>query len=287
MYPASFDYHRATSVEDAVRLLGELGEGAKLLAGGHSLLPLLKLRFAQPSHLVDIRGVAGLSGIREEAGAIVVGATTTHREVETSALVYEKVPVLAEAAGQIGDPLVRNMGTLGGSLAHADPAADLPAVMLALEAEMTVVGPEGSRTIAARDFFRGMFTSALGPSEVLTGVRIPVPPEGSGAAYVKFPHPASRYALVGVAALVGLEDGVVSDVRVALTGVGAIAARAGGVEEALRGQEAGAAAVEAAAARADEGLNPQEDLQGSAEYKRHLARVYTKRALERALERAG
>ena len=287
MYPSSFDYHRAGSVEEALELLSTLGDEAKLLAGGHSLLPLLKLRFAQPSHLVDIRHVEGLGGIRDEGDHVAIGAITTHREVETSALLKEKVPMLAEAAAEIGDPLVRNMGTIGGSLAHADPAADLPAVVLALGAEIEVRGPDGSRTIPADDFFVGLFTSALSADEILTEVRVPVPGPGTGQAYEKFPHPASRYALAGVAASLTVDGGTIADARVAVTGLGGVASRAGAVEEALDGAPAGVEALEEAASKADDGLDPQADLQGSAAYKRNLARVVAKRALTRALERAG
>jgi len=287
MHPSSFDYHRPESVEEALELLSTHGEDAKLLAGGHSLLPLMKLRFSEPAHLIDIRRVEGLSGIREEDGAVVIGATTTHREVESSALLREKVPVLAEAASLIGDPLVRNMGTIGGSLAHADPAADLPAVVLAVDAELRAQGPDGSRTIPAEDCFLGIFASALSADEILTEVRVPVPGAGTGQAYEKFPHPASRYALAGVAASLSVGGGVVTGARVAITGVGGVASRASAVEEALEGAPAEAATLEEAAARADEGLDPQADLQGSAEYKRNLARVVARRALVRALERAG
>ncbi|HSR41482.1 MAG TPA: xanthine dehydrogenase family protein subunit M [Longimicrobiales bacterium] len=287
MHPSRFEYHRAGSVEEALELLSTHGEEAKLLAGGHSLLPLMKLRFAEPAHLIDIRHVEGLSGIREEDGTVVIGATTTHREVESSPLLREKVPILAEAASLIGDPLVRNMGTIGGSLAHADPAADLPAVVLALDAEIRAVGPDGSRTIPAEDCFLGIFTSALTAAEVLTEVRVPVPGAGTGQAYEKFPHPASRYALAGVAASVSVDGGTIEGARVAVTGLGGVASRARGVEEALTGSPAEAATVEEAAARSDEGLDPQADLQGSVEYKRNLARVVARRALARALERAG
>lgn len=288
MYPADFDYRRAGSVDEVVELLSTHGEDAKLLAGGHSLLPLLKLRFAEPSLLVDIRHVPGLSGIRQDGDDIVVGATTTHREMETSELLHEKLPVLAETASGIGDPLVRNMGTIGGSLAHADPAADLPALVLALDARVTAVGPDGARTIRADELFVTLFTSALSRDEILTEIRIPLPGARTGAAYEKFPHPASRYAVVGVAASVKLDGGgTLQAARVAVTGMGGVASRARGVEEALVGNAGDEGTLEAAASRAAEGLSPQADLQGSPEYKRNLARVMAGRALRRALGRAG
>lgn len=286
MYPAPFEYHRAKSVEEAISLLGQYEDEAKLLAGGHSLIPLLKLRFAQPKHLIDIRHIPGLHGVREAGGAIIIGATTTHWIVESSELLQQKLPILAEAASQIGDPQVRNMGTIGGSVAHADPAADLPAVMLAVNAEMTAVGPKGSRTIKAEDFFVDLLTSALAPNEVLTQIRIPLPPAGTGGAYEKYPHPASRYAIVGVAAVVTVVDGKIQRAQIGLTGVGTKAVRASGVEQALVGQAANDATLEAAAKRVAEGVDMRADLQGSEEYKRNLATAYTRRALTRAMQRA-
>lgn len=288
MYAAPFEYHRARSVEEAVTLLGEHGDDAKLLAGGHSLIPLLKLRFAQPKHLIDVRTIPNLSGIREDAGAIVIGAATTHAQIERSGVIERKLPILAEAAHVIGDPLVRNMGTVGGSLAHADPGADFPAVMLVLGAEMRAIGPRGPRTIAADDFFLDLLTTALAPNEILTEIRIPIPRAGTGGAYVKFRHPASGYALVGVAALVTREGGgKIRDARVALTGVGTRAARARAAEQALTGKAADEAVIADAVTRVTEGLEFREDAQGSAEYKKHLAVVYARRAISLAIERVG
>ena len=286
MYPASFEYHRVASVEEAVGLLTRHKDDAKLLAGGHSLIPMMKLRLAQPKHLVDIGRVTGLAGIREEGGHFVIGALTTHYAVESSAAVKQKCAMLAEAAAMIGDPQVRNYGTIGGSLAHADPAADWPAVVLALGAELKAVGPKGARTIKAEDFFKDLFTTAIGPDEVLTEVRIPIGGHG-GAAYVKHPHPASRFAVCGVAAAVTLDGtGKCTAVRVGVTGVGSKAVRAKGVEGALTGKTADAATLGAAAQKAADGIDINADLQGSVEYKAHLTRVYTRRALERAVERA-
>jgi aerobic carbon-monoxide dehydrogenase medium subunit len=286
MYPASFEYHRAASVEEAVGLLTRFKDDAKLLAGGHSLIPMMKLRLAQPKHLIDIGRVGGLSGIKEEGGNFVIGALTTHYAVESSAAVRQKCPMLSEAAAMIGDPQVRNYGTVGGSVAHSDPAADWPAVMLALGAEVKAVGPKGARTIKVDDFFKDLFTTALGPDEILTEIRIPTGGHG-GAAYVKHPHPASRFAVCGVAAAVTLDSsGKCTAARVGVTGVGSHATRAKGVEAALTGKALDAAAIAAASEKAAEGIEINADLQGSVEYKAHLTRVYTRRALEKAVERA-
>jgi carbon-monoxide dehydrogenase medium subunit len=287
MYPASFEYHRVSTVEEAVGLLARYKDDAKLLAGGHSLLPMMKLRLAQPRHVVDIRRVAGLSGIREEGGAIAIGALTTHHAIEASALLKARCPVLPEAAALIGDPQVRNWGTLGGSLAHADPAADWPAVVLALDAQMRLVGPKGARTVAAADFFRDLMTTAVGADDVLTEVRVPAPKAGTGMAYVKHPHPASRFAVVGVAAVLTAAGGRCQEARVGITGVGAKASRAAGVEAALRGHALDAATLAAAAQKAADGIEFSADLQGSEEYKAHLTRVYARRALEAAAGRVG
>jgi len=287
MYPVPFEYHRAGSVDEAVALLGRFGESAELLAGGHSLLPLMKLRLAEPRHLVDIRRIPGLSGVREEGGALVIGAATPHQVLERSPVVRERLPMLSEAAAQIGDAQVRNMGTIGGSLAHADPSADLPAVMLALGAELVAVGPKGRHAIPIDRFFVKLFTTSLTPGELLTEIRVPLPPAGSGGAYAKLPHPASRYAVVGVAALVTVSAGKISAVRVALTGVGAKAVRASGTESALVGQAPGAAVVAAAAQKAPEGLTLRSDPRMDPDYWRALAVAFTRRALTTALERAG
>ncbi|OGK76512.1 MAG: hypothetical protein A2W08_01325 [Candidatus Rokubacteria bacterium RBG_16_73_20] len=288
MYPAAFEYHAPTSVKDALRLLGKLKDDAKLLAGGHSLIPMMKLRLAQPGHLIDLKKVKGLSGIKEEKGALVIGAMTTHWEIEASKTVKAKVPVLAEVAGIIGDPAVRNKGTLGGSVAHADPAADWPAAMLALGAEMVCEGPKGKRTVKVDDWFVGLMTTAVKGNEILTAVRVPAWPAGSGAAYMKFPHPASRFAVVGVCAAVTLDkQGVCTRAGVAVTGAGTKAVRAKGVEAALTGKTLDAAAIEAAAQKAAQGVDVQADLQGSVEYKAHLCRVFAKRAITEAVKRAG
>jgi carbon-monoxide dehydrogenase medium subunit len=281
MYPAQFEYHTPGSVKEALDLLGRHKDDAKLLAGGHSLLPAMKLRLAQPKHLVDLRKVSGLKGIKEDGGSLVIGAMTTHYEVETSSVVKSKCPMLAAVAAQIGDPMVRNMGTIGGSLAHADPAADYPAAIIALGAEMVAEGPKGKRTIKADDFFKGLLTTALAEDEILTEVRVPATGK-AGAAYTKFPHPASRFAVVGVAAVLSVEGGKVAKASVGVTGAGTKAVRAKGVEAAITGKTADAASIQAAAEKAAEGVDVQADLQGSVEYKSHLLRVFAKRAMEAA-----
>jgi carbon-monoxide dehydrogenase medium subunit len=287
MYTTAFDYHAPASLDEALSLLREHGDDAKLLAGGHSLIPAMKLRFAQPKHLVDLRRVPGLVGIHEDEGALVIGAMTTYAAVHASDLVDRKLPVLAEAVRVIGDPLVRNMGTIGGSLAHADPGADLPALALALDAELRVRGRGGERTVNAEDFFVGLMETALRPTDVLTEVRFQIPSGRTGAAYEKHKHPASGYALVGVAAVVRLADGDnIEWVRVALTGLGVQPSRAEPVEWALTGQVASETLLADAAHHAADGIEIREDLQGSRAYKANLAAVCARRALERALERA-
>jgi carbon-monoxide dehydrogenase medium subunit len=261
-------------------------DDAKLLAGGHSLIPLMKLRLTSPKHVVDIGRIKGLAGVREEGGTIVIGALTTHYAIESNESLKTKCPLLTEAAAMIGDPQVRNLGTMGGSLAHADPAADWPAVVLVLGAELKAVGPKGTRTIKADDFFKDLMTTALAPDEMITEIRVPAPPAGAGMAYVKHPHPASRFAVVGVAAVVTVSGGKCERASVAVTGVGPKAVRAKGVESALAGKALDAQGIAAAAEKAADGISITADLQGSVEYKQHLTRVYTKRALEAAAARA-
>ena len=286
MYPAVFEYHAPATVKDALKLLGKLDD-AKLLAGGHSLVPMMKLRLAQPKHLIDLGKVKGLSGIKEGKGVIEVGAMTTHWDVESSRVVKGRVPVVSETAAVIGDPAVRNKGTIGGSLAHADPAADMPATAIALGFEFVCEGPKGKRTVKVDDWFKGLMATALKDTEVLTQIRIPVWPAGSGACYMKFPHPASRFAVVGVcAALTVDKNGVCTKAGVGVTGAGTRAVRAKGVEAGLTGKTLDAATIEAAAQKAADGVDVQADLQGSVEYKSHLCRVFARRALEAALKRA-
>ncbi|HEY7568291.1 MAG TPA: xanthine dehydrogenase family protein subunit M [Gemmatimonadaceae bacterium] len=278
MYPASFEYHRAASVDDALGMLRRYGEDAKLIAGGHSLLPLMKLRLSTPAHLIDIRRIPGLSGVRENGGGIIVGATTSHAEVAASSFVRTKLPMLAEAAGGIGDPLVRNMGTIGGSLAHADPKADYPAVVLALRANIVVVGKSGKESMESDKTFTGMFTTAVQASEMITEVHFPLSGSGNGGAYEKLADPASGYATVGVAAQLKVEGGTITSAGVAVTGLGEKATRLSAVEAALKGKPATADTARAAAKHAAQA--------GKTPYQANLASVYTERALLRALERA-
>lgn len=271
MIPAPFEYHRPGSVEEALALLGEHGEDAKLLAGGHSLLPLMKLRLAAPSALIDIGRLGDLSYIREDGDRIAIGALTRHTEVEHSELLRTDVPLLAHAASQVGDPQVRHRGTIGGSIAHGDPASDLPAVVLALGATLTAVGPGGSRQIAATDFFEGFLETALAPDEILTEISVPKH-TGAGWSYQKFNRRAQDWAIVGVAAVHNGSTGV------ALVNMASTPVRASAVEEAVA---RGAGAAEAAAHAAD-GLEPPADLNASTDYRRHLAQVLVRRALEEA-----
>lgn len=282
MYPAQFDYHTPGSIKEALDLLGKHKDEAKLLAGGHSLLPAMKFRLARPAHLVDLRKVPGLSGIKEDGGTLVIGAMTTHYAVESSAAVKSKWAVLAATAALIGDPMVRNMGTIGGSLAHADPAADYPATIIALNAEMVVEGAKGKRTIKVDDFFKGLMTTAVGADEILTEVRVPALAANQSAAYMKFPHPASRFAVVGVAAVLTVDGGTCSKASIGITGAGTHATRAKGVEAAIAGKALDAASIQAAAEKAPDGVDVQADLQGSVDYKRHLLKVFAKRAIEAA-----
>lgn len=284
MIPAAFEYHRPSTLDEALQLLADLPD-AKVLAGGHSLLPLMKLRLASPAHLIDLGRMPALRYIRREGDTVALGAMTAHWMVESSDLVGRTVPLLAEAASTVGDVQVRNVGTIGGSLAHADPAADYPAALLALGASMVAQSPRGRRTIEATAFFTGLFATALAPDELLVEIRVPVQ-RGSGA-YMKFPHPASGFAVVGVAVSAVVAGGRFGDVRVGLTGVGSVPYRAGGVESALAGQPASPEAIAAAAEHATDGVDVNDDLFAPADYRAHLARVYTKRALLLAVERAG
>jgi aerobic carbon-monoxide dehydrogenase medium subunit len=287
MYPASFEYHAPGTLKDALSLLGKLGDDAKLLAGGHSLIPMMKFRLAQPKHVIDLRKVPGLSGVKEDKGAIAIGAMTTHWQVESSTLLREKCPIVSDTAGVIGDPAVRNLGTIGGSLAHADPAADMPATAIALGFEFVCEGPKGRRTVKVDDWFKGLMATAVGDDEILVEIRIPGWPAGSGGAYMKFPHPASRFAVVGVAAMVTVDaKGACSKAGVGITGAGTKAVRAKGVEAGLVGKVLDQATIEAAAQKAAEGVDVQADLQGSVEYKSHLCRVFARRAIEAAVKRA-
>ncbi|HAS42799.1 MAG TPA: xanthine dehydrogenase family protein subunit M [Microscillaceae bacterium] len=279
MIPSSFEYHRPASVSEALQLLQQYGEEAKIMSGGHSLLPSLKLRLSEPGHLIDISRISDLSYIREEGGVIAIGACSTHNAIGKSALVQEKIPMISQAALAIGDVQVRNRGTLGGSIAHADPAADWPASILASEAEIVVAGANGTRNIAAGDFFTGIFMTALEENEIITEIRIPIPPANTHSAYLKFPQPASRFALVGCAVMITRSNGSVERARVAFTGVSPSAFRDNAVEEAITGQAVNADSIKAAADKAAEGVDIMSDHYASQDYRKHLAKVYAKRAL--------
>ncbi|OJJ16105.1 carbon monoxide dehydrogenase [marine bacterium AO1-C] len=282
MIPSSFEYHRPASVSEALQLLQQHGEEAKIMSGGHSLLPSLKLRLSEPGHLIDISRISDLNYIREEGGVIAIGACTTHNEIGKSALVQEKIPMISQAALAIGDVQVRNRGTLGGSIAHADPAADWPASILASEAEIVVNGANGARNIAASDFFTGIFMTALEENEIITEIRIPIPPANTHSAYLKFPQPASRFALVGCAVMITRSNGSVERARVAFTGVSPSAFRDNAVEEAITGQAVNADSIKAAADKAAEGVDIMSDHYASQDYRKHLAKVFAKRALTAA-----
>ncbi|HEX4110470.1 MAG TPA: xanthine dehydrogenase family protein subunit M [Solirubrobacteraceae bacterium] len=277
MIPAEFDYVRPDSLQEAIQVLAAGGEDAKPLAGGHSLIPLMKLRLAAPTLLVDLAGVPGLHGVQRENGHWRIGALTRHADLQGD----PSLGVASETAALIADQQVRNRGTIGGSLAHGDPASDLPSVLLATEGSVTAQGPSGQRTIAGGELFEDYLTTALAPDEILTEVRIPVL-DGYGHAYEKFTRRAEDWAMVGVCALVRASAGVCEDVRVAFTNMGSTPLRAGAVEQALRGQPLSAESIAAAAEQAAEGTSPPADLNASAPYKQHLARVLTRRALLRA-----
>lgn len=286
MIPAAFDYVAPVSVKEAIGLLEKHGDDAKVLAGGHSLLPIMKFRLAQPKVIVDIGRIPGLDRITAAKDVVTIGALATHDAVEHSAVLKEQCPLLPDTASVIGDMQVRNRGTIGGSLAHADPAADYPGAVLALDAEIVAMGPKGSRTIPAGKFFVDLLTTALTPSEIITEVRVPVLAKGTGVAYLKHPHPASGYAVVGVAVVLSMSGGKVQRVAIGINGVSGKAYRASAVEKALQGQAADEKTVAAAAARAADGVDVQSDLYASEEFRAHLATVYTKRAVLLAASRA-
>ena len=288
MYSADFDYHRARSLADAQRLLAAT-PGARLLAGGHSLIPLLKLRLAAPPAVIDIGRIPELRGISREGDNIRIGALTTHGELASSAALRTSAAALADAAANVGDPAVRNRGTIGGNVAHADPASDLPAVLVALGASFVAVGPKGERAIPADRFFTGIMSTALTDDEILSAVIVPASVGGQGSAYVKFSHPASRYAVIGAAALVTVKDGTCGDARVALGGLLPHARRMPAVEKALTGIRTDEAAVATASTqvRADLKDDVIGDLYASAEYRTAMAPVYVARAVAAAVARAG
>ena len=271
MIPSSFTYQKANSVEEAIKALSS---DAKILAGGHSLIPTMKLRLNSPSKLIDIGSIASLRGIKESGTEIIIGAGTTHQEIASSKIIQSKLPMFAQGAASIGDVQVRNKGTIGGSLAHADPAADWAAVVLAADATLAVQGSNGLRKIKATEFFKGMFSTSLNEDEIITAIHVPIA-AGSKSAYVKFPQPASRFAIVGCAVL-KTADG---KINVAYTGVSSCAFRDAGAEKALTGKKLDAASIEAASKAAAEGTNILSDHYASEKYRKHLAKVYLKRAL--------
>jgi carbon-monoxide dehydrogenase medium subunit len=282
--PTAFDYERASSLDDALAKLAAAGGEGKLLAGGHSLVPLMKLRLSEPKVLIDIARIPGLSGVREKDGRIEIGAGTTHADVASSSLLREKCPMVAEAAAEIGDPQVRNRGTLGGSLAHADPSADYPAAMLAVDAEIHLKGPNGWRVVKASDFFRDLFTVDLAPDELIAGVQFA---PAKTAAYAKLHQRASHFAIVGVAAALDIAQGTIRSARVGLTGASTHAVRLSSVERALAGNPASAKAIEEAAREAGAGLEAvNADIHASEDYRRAMIPVFTRRALAAALARA-
>ncbi len=286
MIPPSFDYHAPKSLPDALKLLGQFGDEAKILSGGQSLLPLLKLRLAAPGHVVDIGRIPGLDYIKEDGGFLKIGALVRESALEASKLVHDKYPILVDTASVVADPLVRNLATVAGNLAHGDPANDHPATMLALGASVVATGPKGERTIPVSDFFKGLFTTALEPNEILTEVRIPVPPARSGGAYVKLERKVGDFATAGAAAFVVLDgSGAFEKVGIGLTNVGMTPFKAEKAGQHLKGKKADA--IPEAARLAADGITPGADRRGSTEYKKEMARVLCTRALKKAYERAG
>jgi carbon-monoxide dehydrogenase medium subunit len=287
MIPGRFEYHRAADVPGAIALLGQYGEEAKLLAGGQSLIPLMRFRLAQPTHLIDVGRIDGLAYVREDSGALRIGAMTREADLEASSLIAERYPILLDASTVIADPLVRNLATVGGNLAHADPANDHPAVMLVLRAEVVAQGAHGARTIPIDDFFVDTFTTALAPDEILIEIRVPQPVAGSGGAYLKLERKVGDYAIAGVAAHVVLgPDGAIQQTGIGLTNVGPTPLRAGKAEASLRGALPDEAALHLAGELAAQVAKPVSDLRGPADYKRAVVRTLTARALQKAIERA-
>lgn len=287
MIPASFDYHAAQTLEEAIALLQEHRDDAKVLSGGQSLLPLLKLRLGSAGHLVDIGRIPGLEYVREEGGWLLIGGRTRESALERSDIVQSRYPLLADTAAVIADPLVRNLATVGGNLAHGDPANDHPATMLAYRAEVVATGPRGARTIPIDGFFLGLFTTALEPDEILTEIRIPAPPAGSGGAYVKLERKVGDFATAATAVQLTLAaGGAVERAGIALTNAGPTPIRAADAEAFLTGKEPTAEVIAEAARHAAAVAAPNADRRGAVEYKRQMARVLTARAIAQAVERA-
>ncbi len=287
MIPPSFEYHAPGSVDDAIALLSQYGDEAKILAGGHSLLPMMKLRFAEPEHLVDINNIADLKGVCEDGDSVVIGSMTTENEIIASAILQQKCPLLPEAARLIADPQVRNRGTIGGDIAHGDPGNDHPALMLALDASFTLVGPNGSREVAAADFFLGTFFTALEADEILTTIRIKAQAANTGASYKKLKRKTGDYATAAAAAVITLSGDTCQSARISLTNLGATALRATEAEAVLVGQKIDEALIEQAAQKAMAICEPSEDLRGDAAYKTAMGGEMTRRAIREAVQRAG
>ncbi|HEV8657596.1 MAG TPA: xanthine dehydrogenase family protein subunit M [Thermoanaerobaculia bacterium] len=286
MIPASFEYASPKTLSEAISLLEKHGEDAKILAGGQSLIPLMKLRLASPKFLIDVNGIKELSYIKESDGYLTIGALTRESDLDSSDLIRKKYPIIADTAAVIADPLVRNMATVGGNLAHADPANDHPATMLVLGTEIVAQGPKGTRKIPITDFFTGLFTTALHPDEILTEIRIPTPPARSGGAYLKVERKVGDFAAAAVAVQVTLEGETLKRVGIGLTNVGPTPIKASRAEKALQGKPADEKNIQEAARIASEEAEPADDLRGSVEYKRSLIRVLTARALKQAIARA-
>lgn len=288
MFAAAFDYYRAGSIAEAHKLLREHPD-ARLLAGGHSLIPLMKMRLAMPAALVDIGRIASLKGITARGASLRIGSLTTHAELASSPVLQSACPMLAEAAGLIGDSQVRNMGTIGGNIAHADPASDLPAVLLALDATIHAAGPNGERAIPITGFFQGMMTTALGPDEILTAIDVPAKQAGQGMAYVKFRHPASGYAVLGAAAVVSVADGACTSARVAIGGLLPAPVRCGDVERTLEKQRISSESLARAASEVRRVLNDDVmgDIFASVDYRKAMAPIYVTRALTSASSQTG
>jgi carbon-monoxide dehydrogenase medium subunit len=289
MIPATFEYHAPKTLPEAIGLLGKLGqagEEAKILSGGQSLLPLLKLRFARPGHLIDINRIPGLDYIKEEGGFLKIGALAREAALEASPVVRAKYPILIDTAAVIADPIVRNLSTVCGNLAHGDPANDHPATMLAIGAEVVATGPKGARTIPVREFFTAVFTTALQPDEVLTEIRIPAPPPGSGGAYLKLERKVGDFATAGAAAFLIVAGGVIEAAGIGLTNLGPTPIKATDAEQYLKGKKPDAATFAEASRRAAAAAAPNVDRRGGVAYKLEMARVLTQRALEKAARRA-
>jgi aerobic carbon-monoxide dehydrogenase medium subunit len=287
MFPANFGYVAARSLDEALQLLNQHGEDAKLLAGGHSLLPAMKLRLASPRTLIDLGTVPGLSNVRLDGDKLAIGAMTVHADVGSSDLVRKHFPGLIDAASVIGDVQVRNRGTIGGSVAHADPAADFPVILTALNASFVLKSIKGVRTVPADEFFTDYFTTAMTPNEILTEILVPLPPTNSGSAYQKLAHPASGYVVVSAGAVITRQQsGSCASARIAIGGLGSGPNRAVASEMQLQGKALDRQNIAAAAAKAEEGTDPDDDIYASADYKRHMATVLARRAIEDAVRRA-